>query len=340
MKTKNNILLVLMDQWSGKRLGISGNKFIQTPTLDQLAKNGTLYTNAYSEAPICIPARRSLYTGTSPRTHGDRIFKKTNSMPKNLKTFPECFVNAGYQAFCVGKLHVYPARDRIGFQEAIIAEEGRPHLGIDDYDIFLAENGNPGQFRINGIYFENRLSTFGEGFSAQFGMISKISDVIRIGFTYDTPTWFTITEETTQYLETSMTDEFDENSLLVTNPNAINVYEDYTIQMPSKITASGAFVFKNFGLISFDYSRKDYGSMKFKPENDNYFSNFIYQYYSTHKIPKFIIVNDLPENQKLLESLLSEQSGFTVKIMTPTRGKKNDIMNLILKECKGSYGRG
>ena len=43
--------------------------------------------------------------------------------------------------------------------------------------------------------------------------------------------------------------------------------------MPSKITASGAFVFKNFGLISFDYSRKDYGSMKFKPENDNYFSN-------------------------------------------------------------------
>jgi long-subunit fatty acid transport protein len=70
-----------------------------------------------------------------------------------------------------------------------------------------------------------------------------------------------------------MIDEFDENSLLVTNPNAINIYEDYTIQMPSKITASGAFVFKNFGLISFDYSRKDYGSMKFKPENDNYFSN-------------------------------------------------------------------
>ena len=151
MKTKSNILLVLMDQWSGKRLGISGNKFIQTPTLDQLAKNGTLYTNAYSEAPICIPARRSLYTGTSPRTHGDRIFKKTNLMPKNLKTFPECFVKAGYQAFCVGKLHVYPTRDRIGFQEAIIAEEGRPHLGIDDYDIFLAENGNPGQQFMHGM---------------------------------------------------------------------------------------------------------------------------------------------------------------------------------------------
>ena len=41
---------------------------------------------------------------------------------------------------------------------------------------------------------------------------------------------------------------------------------------------------------------------------DNSFSNFLYQYYSTHKIPKFIIVSEIPENQKLLESLLSEQS--------------------------------
>ena len=58
-------------------------------------------------------------------------------------------------------------------------------IDYDNYTILNEsnENGNPGQFRINGIYFENRLSTFGEGFSAQFGMISKISDVIRIGFT-------------------------------------------------------------------------------------------------------------------------------------------------------------
>ena len=73
---------------------------------------------------------------------------------------------------------------------------------------------------------------------------------------------------------------------------------------------------------------------------DNSFSNFIYQYYSTHKIPKFIIVNVLPENQKLLESLLSEQSGFTVKIMAPTRGKKNDIMNLILKNIQLIHSKG
>lgn len=73
---------------------------------------------------------------------------------------------------------------------------------------------------------------------------------------------------------------------------------------------------------------------------DNSFSNFLYQYYSTHKIPKFIFVSKLPENQKLLESLLSDQSGFNVQILTPTRGKKKDIINLILKNIKLIHSKG
>ena len=148
-------------------------------------------------------------------------------------------------------------------------------IDYDNYSILneTNNNGESGEFRVNGIYFENRLSTFGEGFSAQFGLISKLSDVIRFGFTYDTPTWYTISEETSQYLETSMIDENENISLLITNPNAINIYEDYTLKLPSKITASTALVFKNFGLFSFDYSRRDYSSIKFKPHNDMHFSN-------------------------------------------------------------------
>jgi excinuclease ABC subunit C len=73
---------------------------------------------------------------------------------------------------------------------------------------------------------------------------------------------------------------------------------------------------------------------------DNSFSNFLYQYYSTHKIPKFILLSELPENQKLLESLLSEQSGFPVKILTPNKGKRKDILNLILKNIKLIHSKG
>ena len=73
---------------------------------------------------------------------------------------------------------------------------------------------------------------------------------------------------------------------------------------------------------------------------DNSFSNFLYQYYSTHKIPKFILVSELPENQKLLESLLSEQSGSAVKILTPTKGKRKNIINLILKNIRLIHSKG
>ena len=73
---------------------------------------------------------------------------------------------------------------------------------------------------------------------------------------------------------------------------------------------------------------------------DNSFSNFLFQYYSTHKIPKFILVSELPENYKLLESLLSEQAGFDVKILFPNKGKKKEIINLILKNINLVHSKG
>ncbi len=73
---------------------------------------------------------------------------------------------------------------------------------------------------------------------------------------------------------------------------------------------------------------------------DNSFSNFLFQYYSTHKIPKFILVSELPENQKLLEFLLSEQSGFNIQILVPTKGKKKDIIDLILKNIDLIHSKG
>jgi excinuclease ABC subunit C len=73
---------------------------------------------------------------------------------------------------------------------------------------------------------------------------------------------------------------------------------------------------------------------------DNSFPNFLYQYYSTHKIPKFIILSELPENQKLLELLFSEQSGFSVKILSPNKGKRKDILNLILKNIELIHSKG
>jgi arylsulfatase len=149
--SRPNILLVTTDHWSSGLLGQAGHPDILTPTLDQLALGGVRYTNAYSECPVCIPARRTLMTGTPPRTHGDRVFKTHEPMP-DLPNLAGTFCQAGYQAYAVGKLHVMPQRDRIGFNDVILAEEGRPVLGaVDDYDLFLADNGHPGQGYAHGM---------------------------------------------------------------------------------------------------------------------------------------------------------------------------------------------
>ena len=124
-----NILLICTDHWPGSLLHCAGHGSILTPTLDQLAANGTRFTQAYSTTPICIPARRSLMTGTSARTHGDRRFDERGRMPAQLPTMATTFRQAGYQTYAVGKLHVFPQRDRIGFDDALIHEEGTPSFG-------------------------------------------------------------------------------------------------------------------------------------------------------------------------------------------------------------------
>jgi arylsulfatase A-like enzyme len=93
------------------------------------------YTNAYTECPVCIPARRTLQTGVSPRAHGDRIYKEKLAMPE-ISTMASTFRGAGYQVFAVGKLHVFPQRNRIGFDDVILDEEGRTMYGVtDDYEM-------------------------------------------------------------------------------------------------------------------------------------------------------------------------------------------------------------
>jgi arylsulfatase len=151
MAERPHVLVVTTDHWPAALLGVAGHTTIQTPTLDQLARNGVRYTNAYSECPVCIPARRTLMTGTTPRTHGDRIFKVQEPMPA-LPTLAQTFRDGGYQAYGVGKLHVFPQRNRIGFDDVVLTEEGRPILGaIDDYDIWLGEEGYPGESYGHGM---------------------------------------------------------------------------------------------------------------------------------------------------------------------------------------------
>jgi arylsulfatase A-like enzyme len=143
-------LLVTTDHWPGSLLGVCGHACVRTPTLDQLARNGVRFPRAYAETPVCVPARRTLMTGCPPRTHGDRVF--TDMEMPALPTMAQTFRDAGYQAYAVGKLHVHPQRARIGFDDVILAEEGRTQWGVtDDYEAYLTEQGLAGRQFLHGM---------------------------------------------------------------------------------------------------------------------------------------------------------------------------------------------
>jgi len=151
MSDRKNVLMICTDHWSGALLGCAGRHDIMTPTLDYLAENGVRFENCYSECPVCIPARRTMMTGLSPRSHGDRVYSDRMEMP-DVPTLAQTFRENGYQTMAVGKLHVYPQRDRIGFEDVILAEEGRYELGaVDDYQIWLGEHGYLGQEFMHGM---------------------------------------------------------------------------------------------------------------------------------------------------------------------------------------------
>ena len=131
-------------------------------------------------------------------------------------------------------------------------------------------NDNPGSI-VREVGFENNLATTGRGFSFQLGGIAKLNDILRVGLTYDSPVWYTISEETTQYLAT-IRESGSETITTILDPRVVNIFPDYRLQTPANITASAALVFGKKGLISFDYSRKDFGNTKFKPESDANFA--------------------------------------------------------------------
>ncbi len=136
-------------------------------------------------------------------------------------------------------------------------------LNYDRSTRFLETNSNPGS-EINEVYFAESLNTTGNGFSLQLGAITKLSDYFRLGASYESPTWYTISEQTTQYLETNN----DFNESVVLDPNVINIYPNYNLKTPSKLTGSAALVFGAKGLISVDYVYKDYTNTEFRPVDD------------------------------------------------------------------------
>lgn len=92
-----NVLLVTLDTTRADHLGCYGWPHAETPYLDTLAKQGTIFRQAYSHVPLTLPSHASLLTGLLPTRHGVRD-NGTFVLPNYLTILPERFREAGYRS--------------------------------------------------------------------------------------------------------------------------------------------------------------------------------------------------------------------------------------------------
>lgn len=139
------------------------------------------------------------------------------------------------------------------------------------YQNFFESNNNDPQNGLQRVRMENDLYTYGNGFSFQLGAIAKLSEELRIGAAYQSPTWYRLNDEFTQTL-VSEDRENGQSFSNVVDPRIINIYPAYTLQTPGSFTGSIAYIFGTQGLLSFDYTLKDYSNTQFRPAN-SYFND-------------------------------------------------------------------
>ncbi|MCK0156408.1 outer membrane protein transport protein [Cellulophaga sp. F20128] len=137
----------------------------------------------------------------------------------------------------------------------------------DKYTEFT-EIGYDTSSQIQRTTFDNFLHTEGSAFSFTLGAIAKLNDNIRIGGSYQSPTWYQLTDDTSQRISSDIAAD-DINFI---NFKVVNLFEKYTIKTPSKVTGSLAVVFGKDGLLSFDYGFQDMRDAELRPTNDASFS--------------------------------------------------------------------
>jgi uncharacterized sulfatase len=162
--TKPNIIFIFIDDMGWGDVGCYGNDFIDTPHIDQLAKDGMRFTDFYAAGAVCSPTRCAVQSGQNQARIGitahipghwrpfERVInpQTTMALPLDVVTVGESMKQAGYTTGYVGKWHLGRGDqfgpDKQGYDFA--AEINGPHLP----GRFKATNPNivkpaPGQFR-------------------------------------------------------------------------------------------------------------------------------------------------------------------------------------------------
>ncbi len=117
-KKPSNVLFILSDEHTRDVTGCYGHQIIKTPNLDALAARGTKFSAAYTNCPICVPARASLQTGTYVAENA--CWDNAHPYDGSIRSWAHRMKAAGHFTMSIGKLHFRSTEDDNGFCEEVI----------------------------------------------------------------------------------------------------------------------------------------------------------------------------------------------------------------------------
>ena len=150
MSKKPNVLFFFTDQQRRDTIHALGNERIVTPALDQLSREAVVFDSCYTPAPVCVPARFSMYAGQYPAHTGC-----CNNNENNAYTgegYYARFTADGYNSCSIGKMHHTDMYGMMGFSKRVTQEEMADLR--DDYTQFLLHSPYKNVFDYNGMRSE------------------------------------------------------------------------------------------------------------------------------------------------------------------------------------------
>ena len=122
------LIVILSDEHRADAIGCVGHPFVDTPNLDALAARGTVFTDAYTPCPICVPARACFATGR----HVHEIGYWDNAMPYigTPESWGHVLQRGGVQVESIGKLHYRDVEDDVGFDQEHIPMMVKDGVGM------------------------------------------------------------------------------------------------------------------------------------------------------------------------------------------------------------------
>jgi arylsulfatase A-like enzyme len=122
--SRSNVIVIISDQFRWDCLGANGRTPLDlTPNLDAMAREGTNFSNAFTNQPVCAPSRACLFTGRYANQHG--VWRNGLALTRDRVTLADVLRGAGYMAAYIGKWHLagsgaigaVPVADRGGFDD-------------------------------------------------------------------------------------------------------------------------------------------------------------------------------------------------------------------------------